>query len=324
MLRAAALTAALSACLALPAGASAQAPAGRMFLSVQRDYGYRGQQIALQGQELRVKGIVTPYVEGEQVSVTITGAGARPLVVSRTASKQGARGVFFIDFKARRTGRVRVSATHAASQALGAASARSKVVTVITPRAAGGASGLRVRFLQQRLQALRYLIGLTGTYDEQTRRAVLAFHKVNREARITSASERTFTLLARYQGGFKAKHPNHGRHVEADLQRQVIALVNPGGRVFKVIQTSTGKPSTPTVVGSFRFYSKTPGTNTKGMVDSNYFIRGYAIHGYPEVPTYPASHGCLRIPIPNARFVFGWVQLGERIDVYLRGGRTQY
>jgi lipoprotein-anchoring transpeptidase ErfK/SrfK len=104
--------------------------------------------------------------------------------------------------------------------------------------------------------------------------------------------------------------------VEADLSRQVIALINPGGKVFKIIHTSSGKPSTPTVLGTFHFYSKTPGTNAKGMLDSNYFIRGYAIHGYPEVPNYAASHGCLRIPNANAAFVFGWVNIGDRIDVY--------
>jgi len=70
------------------------------------------------------------------------------------------------------------------------------------------------------------------------------------------------------------------------------------------------------VLGTFHFYSKTPGTNAKGMLDSNYFIRGYAIHGYPEVPNYAASHGCLRIPNANAAFVFGWVNIGDRIDVY--------
>jgi lipoprotein-anchoring transpeptidase ErfK/SrfK len=70
------------------------------------------------------------------------------------------------------------------------------------------------------------------------------------------------------------------------------------------------------VRGSFRVYSKTPGTNSKGMVNSLYFIRGYAIHGYPDVPVYPASHGCLRIPIPNARFMFRWLDYRDRVDVY--------
>ena len=56
------------------------------------------------------------------------------------------------------------------------------------------------------------------------------------------------------------------------------------------------------------------------MVDSNYFIRGYAIHGYAEVPTYAASHGCLRIPIPDAAAIFGWVQTGTPVDVYNESG----
>ena len=42
------------------------------------------------------------------------------------------------------------------------------------------------------------------------------------------------------------------------------------------------------------------------MVDSNYFIRGYAIHGYPTVPTFTASHGCLRVPIPDAMPIYDW------------------
>jgi lipoprotein-anchoring transpeptidase ErfK/SrfK len=52
------------------------------------------------------------------------------------------------------------------------------------------------------------------------------------------------------------------------------------------------------------------------MVDSNYFIRGYAIHGYAEVPTYAASHGCIRVPVPNAYSIFRWIDLGDRIFVY--------
>ncbi len=79
---------------------------------------------------------------------------------------------------------------------------------------------------------------------------------------------------------------------------------------------SSGKPSTPTVLGSFRVYRKTPGTNSHGMVHSSYFIGGYAIHGYVSVPTFPASHGCVRVPIPNARSIFDWLRIGDRVDVY--------
>ena len=53
-----------------------------------------------------------------------------------------------------------------------------------------------------------------------------------------------------------------------------------------ILHASSGKPSTPTVFGKFHFYRKTPGYNSHGMYYSNYFIGGYAIHGYAAVPTY--------------------------------------
>jgi lipoprotein-anchoring transpeptidase ErfK/SrfK len=52
------------------------------------------------------------------------------------------------------------------------------------------------------------------------------------------------------------------------------------------------------------------------MYYSDYFIRGFAIHGYAEVPVFAASHGCLRIPIPDAISVFRWIKVGDIVDVY--------
>ena len=63
-------------------------------------------------------------------------------------------------------------------------------------------------------------------------------------------------------------------------------------------------------------YRKSPGTNAHGMVHSSYFIGGYAIHGYLDVPTYAASHGCLRVPIPSAWSIYSWVRMGDVVDVY--------
>jgi hypothetical protein len=116
------------------------------------------------------------------------------------------------------------------------------------------------------------------------------------------------------RGGWKVRHPKAGHHVEADISLQVLALID-GNRVQHVYPTSSGAPATPTVLGHYRFYSKTPGTNAKGMVDSNYFIGGYAIHGYASVPAYNASHGCLRVPIPDARTIYNWIRLGDEIFV---------
>ena len=134
-------------------------------------------------------------------------------------------------------------------------------------------------------------------------------------ARTSEASIGVMRRIAQGKGAFKIRRPDHGRHAEADLTRQVLALIE-GGKVRRIYPISSGAPSTPTVLGSFRVYSKTPGTNAKGMVDSAYFIRGYATHGYPSVPIYPASHGCLRLPIPDARTVFNWMRIGTPVDVY--------
>jgi lipoprotein-anchoring transpeptidase ErfK/SrfK len=38
------------------------------------------------------------------------------------------------------------------------------------------------------------------------------------------------------------------------------------------------------------------------------------------VPSYAASHGCLRIPILDAPAVFAWVQVGDPVDVYTEDG----
>jgi hypothetical protein len=137
---------------------------------------------------------------------------------------------------------------------------------------------------------------------------------------VGSTNSRVFALLGRGAGAFHVLYRGDGRHVEANLTRQVLAEIEPGGRVRALYTMSSGKPSTPTVIGRFRVYEKAAGYNSKGMLDSNYFIAGYAIHGYAEVPTYAASHGCLRVPIPDAAAIYGWVRMGTPVDVYNEGG----
>ena len=181
---------------------------------------------------------------------------------------------------------------------------------------AAGSRGPVVRLLQRELASLHYAVPQSGIYDEGTEQAVIAYRKMNGLAREATTEARIFGLLQRRAGAFGVRYPGDGRHVEADLSRQVLAEIEPGGRVRQIYTMSSGKPSTPTVLGRFRVYLKTPGVNSEGMVDSNYFIRGYAIHGYAEVPTYAASHGCLRLPIPDAPAVYAWVRVGTPVDVY--------
>ena len=49
---------------------------------------------------------------------------------------------------------------------------------------------------------------------------------------------------------------------------------------------------------------------------ASYFNNGIAFHEYPDVPVYPASHGCVRVPAPEAPGVYRFAKLGTTVIVY--------
>jgi peptidoglycan hydrolase-like protein with peptidoglycan-binding domain len=272
---------------------------------------------ALVGQQWRVRVVLRPLVPGQTAVVRFYRDGRRvqaaqlPLAPSPT----GQSAFFVVNFTSRTPGRIIVKATHFATPQLGTIKAKAVGVSVVTPSARPGSRGPVVRMLQGELARLGYVVGQPGLYDARTARAVLAFRKVTGMARTEIASADVFRRLARGGGVFRVRFPEHGKHVEADLSRQVIALIR-DGTVERIYPVSSGKPSTPTIRGHFRVYLKAPGTNAKGMYMSSYFIRGYAIHGYPSVPVFPASHGCLRVPMQDAVPIYNWLSRGDIVDVY--------
>lgn len=271
----------------------------------------------LVGKHIRVRGDVAPYVEGQEVVVRFYRDG-RKILARRAKVKPGASGTtghFKVPFTTKLSGRVTIRVTKPATATQVQIKAPAQRVLVLPDHVGVGARGDAVRLLQRALKGLGYVPGRRGTYDARTGRAVLAFRKVSGLPRTSIADRSVFRRIANGGGHFKVRYPGHGKHVEADLSLQVIALID-HGKVQRIYPTSSGKPSTPTVLGHYRFYSKTPGFNSHQMYFSNYFIGGYAIHGYFDVPAYNASHGCLRIPNPDAYSVYRWVQLGDRIDVY--------
>jgi hypothetical protein len=288
------------------------AKAGRATVFVKGGVRTRKLRYVIRGQRVLVSGRVKPFVAGQRVTVELRRRRKR-VAHKRVRVRKG--GVFSARLKARRRGTLRVVVKHKATQQQKAFRARGGKVKVVVWRAGKGAHGTKVLLLQRRLVSLGYAIPVTGSYDDGTSRGVLAFRKVNRMSRTGYASPAVYRKAFKGRGRFKLRHPRAGKHVEFDWSRQVVVLAAKG-RAFRVFHASSGKASTPTVFGSFRFYSKTLGTNAKGMVDSNYFVGGYAIHGYPEVPNYPASHGCIRVPIPNAAAIFSWIRLGDPIFVY--------
>jgi hypothetical protein len=287
--------------------------AGKMSIKVYGGQSTKKLRYVIRGQRVKVVGRVRPFVRGQIVTVYVVRKGK--VQTRKRARIRGigkGRGRFIVRFVAKRRGllpRHRASATQAAFRA------RSKRVKAVLWSAGAGRGGLRVLLLQRGLRSLGYAVPVTGYFNDATSRAVLAFHKVNGMARNGHAGTNVYSKVFRGRGSFKLRFPRAGRHVEFDWSRQVLVLAN-GARPYRIYHASSGKPSTPTVFGTYHFYSKTPGTNSHGMVDSNYFIRGYAIHGYPEVPPYAASHGCIRVPIPNARDIYNWIPLGMTIFVY--------
>jgi hypothetical protein len=305
-----------------PAPPTAPSPtpaAGQVKLSLQKIGG--SPPFTLVGGRIVVKGAVTPYVAGQTVQVSFSLEGRKVGAESVSVLPgRGAAGQFEVGFSSRGAGLLKARVAHAATSQQGAFSGSAPGVRFVNANLGLGAQGQSVRLLQSELDVLHYAVPLSGVLDEGTGRALIAYRKMTGLERVPYAGRKVFELLARGAGKFHVRYRGDGRHVEANLTKQVLAEIEPGGRVRTIYTMSSGKPSTPTVIGRFSVYEKTPGTNSEGMVDSNYFIRGYAIHGYAEVPTYAASHGCLRVPIPDAPAIYSWVQTGTPVDVYDEGG----
>ena len=306
---------------AVPATAAAQstpAPAApKLSITTEQVSVAGGRASALTGRQWRVRIVLKPFVAGQTAVVRFYRGGRRlqaaqlPLVPSPT----GQSAFVTFPFKSAKPGRILIRATHFATPQLATLKAKAVGVSIVTPSARPGARGPVVRTLQAKLARLGYVVGRRGLYDARTARAVLAFRKVTGMARTTIATSDVFRRLARGGGRFRVRFPTHGKHVEADLSRQVIALIR-GSTVERIYPVSSGKPSTPTIRGHFKVYLKSPGTNAKGMYMSSYFIRGFAIHGYPSVPVFPASHGCVRVPNSEAVSIFNWLSFGDIVDVY--------
>jgi peptidoglycan hydrolase-like protein with peptidoglycan-binding domain len=262
-----------------------------------------------------MRGRVKPAVPGEILTLYAIRRGKATKKIRRKV-RNGGR--FEFEFKVGKPGLVRLAVKHQGSAAQQAFRTERKMIQVVDWQAGVGERGLKVLLLQRALLKEGYATPVTGYYDDATARGVLAFRKTNEMGRDGYAPKQVFAMLMRGEGAYKLRYPKagkNGKHVEFDWSRQVVVLAR-GGKPYRTYHTSSGAPSTPTVFGSYRFYLKTPGTNSLGMVHAAYFIGGYAIHGYASVPNYPASHGCLRVPVPNAASIFNWIDIGDPIFTY--------
>ena len=171
-----------------------------------------------------------------------------------------------------------------------------------------GSKGTAVRTAQQRLAALGYWLGTAdGVYGSSTMHAVIALQKVAGLARDGVLGPRTAKALA--AGTRPAARTKRGDVIEIDLAHQVLLVVHTG-HVRMVLDTSTGSGAyyyslgrlhhAVTPKGTYHVYRAVNGWDPGPLgrlYRPRYFNGGIAVHGYPTVPTRPASHGCVRVTI---------------------------
>jgi Putative peptidoglycan binding domain/L,D-transpeptidase catalytic domain len=256
------------------------------------------------GARLVLVGRVRPRTAG---SVTVTDG------VMERRIRPGPGGRFHADLTTTRAFRYRVGVRlHPAFGYVGWHASRS--VRVKVPLLSSGARGPAVRWLQQTLAGDDgyALPGISSIFDAATVDAVLAFQRVH-GLPMTGVVDRRLWELIGTSGRPRARIP-FGDHIEVDKSRQLLFEVR-AGTVVSVTRVSTGATGN-TPVGHWHVYGKSPGFNAKGMYDSLFFLRGFAIHGYVSVPTYPASHGCVRTPLWFAPGIYSRWGVGSSVYVF--------
>lgn len=271
------------------------------------------------GDKVEAVAIITPFVPHQRVEIRLGNGG--DTVAKRTPFVRQVKGKSYGRVKLQSKAllapgkyRARVSKKATGQQAGG--TGKSKPFSLKYTDLDPGDRGPAVKLFNELLRDQGYYNTDKSVYSSHTERAVMAFRKVNGMERTFNANPDIFKLLAQGKGGFKAKYPNAAKHTEVDISKQVMALVA-GGEVKYVFHIATGAAATPSDQGAFTYYRKDPGFNSLGMYYSVYYNRGEATHGYHSVPPYPASHGCIRNPIPDSIFIYNWIDLGDKMYVYI-------
>jgi L,D-transpeptidase catalytic domain/Sporulation and spore germination/Putative peptidoglycan binding domain len=174
--------------------------------------------------------------------------------------------------------------------------------------------------LQGQLIKLGYLVrgDDDGRLGPETQDALLAFQKwegLNRSGTLDAATKAQITNATRPT---PVSMGAQGKRAEILLDRQVALLIN-NNRVVRAISVSTGKPSTPTPPGDYRVYAKIPrwwSTPFREWLPwAIPFVGGIAFHEFQVVPTYPASHGCVRQRFTVAQWTYGFAEVGMPVKV---------
>ena len=197
-----------------------------------------------------------------------------------------------------------------------------------------GERGDEVAALQRRLAELKFDPGpADGAFGLGTLYAVQGFQKLAGMAPDGKVGPAVQAALAAPPTPQPLQPGGEPTRVEVDLRRQLLFVYHDGAlRLISHVSTGSGEEYCAegecgnraiTPVGAHRFMWRYNGwreSRLGKLYNPVYFTgSGVAVHGSTSVPTYPASHGCVRIPMHIAEYFPSLVKRGDAVYV-LDGG----
>jgi peptidoglycan hydrolase-like protein with peptidoglycan-binding domain len=215
-----------------------------------------------------------------------------------------------------------------------------------------GATGPEIKLIQDRLVELGFDPGTPdGVYGERTQQAVWAFEKLVMgvpSAEVTGKVDaETWSRMQDPIVVLPRRPDSTPNHTEIYLPEQVLVVFH-ADRAVLITHASSGdnqewceevtidpgergnEDGTEPIKEGWCGLSWTPGGVYKynrmvvgrresqlgGMYNPVYFNYGIAVHGAQEVPNYPASHGCIRIPMHISDYFQTKVAKGDQVFVF--------
>jgi lipoprotein-anchoring transpeptidase ErfK/SrfK len=172
--------------------------------------------------------------------------------------------------------------------------------------------------IQQSLARMKYLPddAVDGKLGYRTTQAIIAFQSwegLGRDGVVGPATS------AKLKTASTPKPKGSGRRIEVYREKGVTLLVS-GGKTLRAIHTSSGAPGYATPTGTYNVFRKELKSwsvpYSVWLPYASYFNNGIAFHAWADIPTYPASHGCVRVAAPEAPRVYEFASNGTTVNVY--------
>ena len=173
--------------------------------------------------------------------------------------------------------------------------------------------GVRVRLAELGYLDARDIGADDGYLTEQALMAFQGWEDLDRTGTVTGQTQLALFRATRPRPA--GRRP--GRRIEIYRDLGVLLMVE-DGEVVRAVHTSTGSGGI-TPVGDFKVYAKVLYSWSVPfqvwMPYAAYFRGGIATHQSSDVPSYPASHGCVRLPEGEADRVYRFVEVGTPVSV---------